>query len=47
MAGRPLLQDSSPLADSYATPESAIRRHVLRETLNRFENCPDGDRLSS
>ncbi len=44
MAGRPFVQESALVADYYATPESAIRRRVLRETITRFENCPDGDR---
>ncbi len=44
MAGRPLIQESALVADHYAGLESAIRRRVLRETIERFENCPDGDR---
>lgn len=44
MAGRPFIQERALVADYYASPESAIRRRVLRETITRFENCPDGDR---
>ena len=44
MAGRPLLQDDAPVREHHNNPESAIRRRVLRETIDRFMNCPAGDR---
>lgn len=47
MAGRPLIEDNLPLVAHYASRESAIRRRVLRETIERFERCPDGDRYQS
>lgn len=47
MAGRPLIDDGAPLGVHYASRESAIRRRVLRETIERFARCPDGDRYQS
>lgn len=47
MTGRPLIQEGSPLAAYYMSTESIIRRSVLRETIERFERCPRGDRYQS
>ncbi len=44
MVGRPLINDESALTGRYTSPESAKRRRVLRETIERFSTCAEGDR---
>lgn len=47
MAGRPFIEDDSVIAQRYSHPENALRRRVLRETIERFRACPEGDRYQS
>ncbi|MFN8446806.1 MAG: DUF2263 domain-containing protein [Caldilineaceae bacterium] len=47
MAGRPLLSEDSSIPERYTRPECAVRRRVLRETIDHLADCPAGDRYQS
>lgn len=47
MVGRSLVDDNSFVPERFSALEHAKRRRILRETLDRFANCPDGDRYQS